>query len=125
MQNPRFRKGFRHNGYTKTAISTLILAAPVIHEDCTLSSLERLSLECELHPLTATLLEARIKIQRCLLTLLLPAEPSTIRDAGSTIRDVGSTIRDAGSTIRDANARSVLALTKIWRSLLARQLIVG
>ena len=56
---------------------------------------------------------------------LIPGEPSTIRDAGSTIRDVGSTIRDAGSTIRDANARSVLALTKIWRSLLARQLIVG
>ena len=26
MQNPRFRKGFRHNGYTKTAISTLIPA---------------------------------------------------------------------------------------------------
>ena len=26
MQNPRFCKGFRHNGYTKTAISTLIPA---------------------------------------------------------------------------------------------------
>ena len=33
-------------------------------EDCTLSSLEPLSLECELHPLTTTLLEARIKLQQ-------------------------------------------------------------
>ena len=44
---------------------------------CTLSSLEPLSFECELHPLTGTLLEARIKLQRRLLTLLLPAEPSS------------------------------------------------
>ena len=72
----------------------------MIHEDCTLSSLEPLSLECELDPVTATLLEARIQIQKRLLTLLLPAEPSptqTIRDAGSTIRDVGITIRDASN----------------------------
>ena len=40
-------------------------------------SLEPLSFECELHPLTGTLLEARIKLQRRLLTLLLPAEPSS------------------------------------------------
>ena len=33
-------------------------------EDCTLSSLEPLSLECELHPLTTTLLEARTKLQQ-------------------------------------------------------------
>ena len=39
-------------------------------EDCTLSSLEPLSLECELHPLTTTLLEARIKLQqKCVLNL--------------------------------------------------------
>ena len=44
---------------------------------CTLSSLEPLSFECELHPLTGTLLEARIKLQRRLLTLLLPAEHSS------------------------------------------------
>ena len=40
-------------------------------------SLEPLSFECELHPLTGTLLEERIKLQRRLLTLLLPAEPSS------------------------------------------------
>ena len=37
---------------------------------CTLSSLEPLSFECEIHPLTGTLLEARIKLQRRLLTML-------------------------------------------------------
>ena len=46
-------------------------------EDCILSSLEPLSLECELHLLTTTPPEAKIKVQLCLLTPLLP-EPTSI-----------------------------------------------
>ena len=55
----------------------------------------------------------------------------TIRDAGSTIIDACSTaqkyvhVKNTFLSQKFVNALSVLTLTYIWRSLLARQLIVG
>jgi hypothetical protein len=55
----------------------------------------------------------------------------TIRDAGSTIIDACSTaqkyvlVKNTFLSQKFENALSVLTLTDIWRSLLARQLIVG
>ena len=87
---------------------------------CTLSSLETLSFACELHPLTGTLLEARIKLQQRLLTLLLPAEPSSTSSHRWKHSTKMCTYKNNVFVSKICNRALPLALRDIWRSPLAR-----
>ena len=78
MQNPRFCKGFRHNGCTKTAISTLIPDAQLMTCDPRgLYFIKPWTFVFGVWAPPAISARSKLKVQQCLLTQLLP-EPNSI-----------------------------------------------